>query len=222
MQLYSLSRARSAITDHEEHAMKKSFLCLILAAGSGMMQLASAVDLTPAAGPQAVGVRVVQQLDQARSIVGEPDIFGEGQLGEHPRPVQTLLWYPAKPSSSPRVHFLDYLQTTLTEDNFALPATEIAKKSAQWTDVSTPGGLAARQRMLAVRDAAPAKGAFPVLIYAPSFAASAAENADLCEYLASHGYIVLASASRGARTPTMTEDVDGLEAQAADILFLTA
>ena len=30
-------------------------------------------------------------------------------------------------------------------------------------------------------------------IYAPSFAAPAHENLDLCEYLASHGYVVIAS-----------------------------
>jgi tetratricopeptide (TPR) repeat protein len=58
------------------------------------------------------------------------------------------------------------------------------------------------------------------VIYAPSHSAYAIENADLCEYLASHGYIVLATPSLGARAHAMTADLEGAEAQAADIGFL--
>jgi hypothetical protein len=47
----------------------------------------------------------------------------------------------------------------------------------------------------AVRDSQLAKGRYPVLIYAPSDSSVSWENADLCEYLASHGYVVLASPS---------------------------
>jgi dienelactone hydrolase len=42
----------------------------------------------------------------------------------------------------------------------------------------------------------------------------------LCEYLASQGYIVIASRSLGPRTKAMTTDLEGLEAQAGDIAFL--
>lgn len=59
-----------------------------------------------------------------------------------------------------------------------------------------------------------------MLVYAPSFAAPADENLDLCEYLASQGYVVIASRSLGARSLVMTEDVEGVQAQAADIAFL--
>jgi len=76
--------------------------------------------------------------------------------------------------------------------------------------------------MWAVKGAAPAAGRFPVVVYAPSYSASAMENADLCEYLASHGYIVLAAPSMGARSRTMTSDLEGLESQAADIGWLVA
>jgi dienelactone hydrolase len=46
------------------------------------------------------------------------------------------------------------------------------------------------------------------------------ENADLCEYLASHGYVVIASPDMGAATRGMTDDVGGINAQARDISFL--
>jgi len=72
----------------------------------------------------------------------------------------------------------------------------------------------------AVRNSQPAKGRFPILIYAPSDSSVSWENADLCEYLASHGYIVLASPSMGVSTRNMTDDLDGINAQARDISFL--
>ena len=72
----------------------------------------------------------------------------------------------------------------------------------------------------AVRDAQPTKRRYPVLIYAPSDSSVSWENADLCEYLASHGYVVLASPSMGVLTRDMTDDLDGINTQARDISFL--
>jgi dienelactone hydrolase len=59
-----------------------------------------------------------------------------------------------------------------------------------------------------------------VVIYAPSFSASAHENSDMLEYLASNGYIVLSSGDVGAHDRAMTDDLDGVEAQRGDISFL--
>jgi hypothetical protein len=71
-----------------------------------------------------------------------------------------------------------------------------------------------------MREAKPADGHYPVLIYAPSDSSVAWENADLCEYLASHGYVVVASPSVGIATRDMTDNLDGTNAQARDISFL--
>lgn len=72
----------------------------------------------------------------------------------------------------------------------------------------------------AVRDAVSAQGRYPVVIYAPSDSATAWENADLCKYLASNGYVVLASPSLGASTRDLTDDIEGINAEAKDISFL--
>jgi dienelactone hydrolase len=74
--------------------------------------------------------------------------------------------------------------------------------------------------MWAIKDGPAKPGSFPVIIYAPSFNAPAFENADLCEYLASNGYIVVASPSLGARPLGMTDNLEGVETQARDISFL--
>lgn len=65
------------------------------------------------------------------------------------------------------------------------------------------------------------EGSYPTVIYSPGLEGSSIENFALFEYLASHGYVVLSSPSRGAKTRFM-EGATGkdLETQARDIEFL--
>jgi dienelactone hydrolase len=66
-----------------------------------------------------------------------------------------------------------------------------------------------------------AEGKFPVLIYAPSYQASSIENFALCEYLASHGYIVVSSPSQGTENRLLEGGTEkDMETQARDIEFL--
>ncbi len=71
----------------------------------------------------------------------------------------------------------------------------------------------------AVRDAPLKSGRFPVIVYAPSFSSMSWENADLCEYLASHGYVVIASPDMGAMTRDMTGELPD-RCSGSDISFL--
>jgi tetratricopeptide (TPR) repeat protein len=143
-------------------------------------------------------------------------MYGKPATGEAARPVQTLIWYPAEKSSNPPMVFGDYLPLSVRE----LEATPtvgsfpvLAQERALYGDV-------VNDKTLAVKDASPASGSFPVVIYAPSFSAPAYENSDLLEYLASNGYIVLSSADVGAHSRPMTPDLEGIEAQRGDISFL--
>ena len=107
----------------------------------------------------------------------------------------------------------DYVQLADTEINFNLPD----EKGNRWRSLlKTSFGVP----LWALWDSQPAKGRYPVLIYAPSDSSVSWENADVCEYLASHGYVVLASPSMGASTRDMTDDLDGIDTQARDISFL--
>lgn len=178
-------------------------------------------------GAYGVGFRVEQQYDHARVFKQKTDLTsGAPATGERTRPLQTLIWYPAKKSAGKPLHYGDYLRSAATETLFARSDAEVDHDVAvaleeNYANLSADQGRAEmRQTMLAVRDVAAAPGKFPVAIYAPGSSSSAHENADLCEYLASHGYIVLASASMGVNTRGMTIDLDGAEAQAGDITFL--
>lgn len=176
-------------------------------------------------GPHGVGVKLAQQYDQSRLYKKQIDLTtGEMAQGERARPIQVVLWYPAVRGGKP-LTYRQYLETMPTEDDFTRSAGEVKRM----TDERMEGNAGARREallrdiarpMLAVRDARPASGTFPVVIYAPSYSASAIENADLCEYLASQGYIVLSSPSQGSHARSMTVDLEGVETQAADISYL--
>ncbi|WP_334270403.1 dienelactone hydrolase family protein [Edaphobacter sp. HDX4] len=78
----------------------------------------------------------------------------------------------------------------------------------------------AGQSLFAVRDAPMQEERYPVVVYAPSFSSMAWENADLCGYLASYGYVVLASPGMGEKSVESTHDLAGVDAQARDVSFL--
>jgi predicted dienelactone hydrolase len=134
-------------------------------------------------------------------------------VGENARPLQTLIWYPSLKSTGEPMTVGDYTQLADTEIHFDAPdEKENRWRSLLKTSFDVP--------LWAVRDAKSAKGRYPVLIYAPSDSSVSWENADLCEYLASRGYVVLASPSMGVTTRDLTDDLDGINAQARDISFL--
>src|SRR5580700_9166914 len=166
-------------------------------------------------GPNAVGLKVVEQYDFSRSYRSVTDELGKPYAGERARPLQTLIWYPAQKSSGGPMTVGDYGDLLATETNFGKPA--LSPDWKQWLDSMKP---TLKDSMWAVRNAPLLPGRFPVVIYAPSFSSMSWENADLCEYLASHGYVVVASPDMGATSRGMTADLNGVNAQAQDISFL--
>ena len=170
----------------------------------------------PKPGPYAVGFRVVFQYDYSRTFREAVDLLGKRSTDELARPVQTLIWYPAEKSGNSPVVFGDYLALSVKE------LEPIADKgSAEFLALLKKRyGDLVNEKTWAVKDAPPAPGPFPVVIYAPSFSASAHENSDMLEYLASNGYIVISSGDVGAHDRAMTGDLDGVEAQRGDISFL--
>lgn len=181
-------------------------------------------------GPHGVGFRLVQQYDYARAYREKNNVVsGEAFAGERSRPVQTLIWYPAA-SSGPatRLPYSEYIRTEASDDDFgktkaavdAFVAGELKSAGAAIGEARAKALFA--QRMWAVRDAAPLAGKYPVVVYAPGGGSPAHEAADIGEYLASHGYVVIASRNLGTRSYLMTVDREGAENQARDISFLVS
>lgn len=139
------------------------------------------------------------------------------------RPISISLWYPTeKISTNSKLKVKDYMTILKQEEEWeSLPNDRILswfyyadnERNRKHFEVVTKTYL----------NTEPAKGKFPVVVYAPSYQASSVENFALCEFLASHGYIVISSPSRG----TENRFLDGgttrdIETQARDIEFLIA
>lgn len=138
------------------------------------------------------------------------------------RPISVSLWYPSEQNIGDKkpLKVLDYLEILKQEEEWEyLPSDQILN----WFYYSnTPAN---QNHLKELTEAYPeitfANGKFPIIIYAPSFQASSIENFGLCEYLASHGYIVISSPSRGAETRWFgNNSTKEIETQARDVEFL--
>ncbi len=187
----------------------------VLAISSVNAQSQDSFTIKAESGPYTVGFRLVEQYDYSRTFAPLVDELGKPFEGERARPIQTLIWYPAQKTGASRMTVSDYIALGRTEASFGHPHgfDDPADYFTSGIRPTYPDPLAA------TRDAPLVSGRFPIVIYAPSFSSSASENADLCEYLASFGYVVIASPGMGVGHDS-THDLAGVDAQARDISFL--
>jgi len=209
---------KSRISDRESAKLKtrifNAVLALCICSGSAFaVSQTSSFRFLQKPGPYPVGLKVVDQYDRSRTYSASSKDPSVSSMSENARPLQTLIWYPSLKSTGKPMTVGDYTQLADTEIRFSAPD----EKENRWRSLLK---ASFDVPLLALRNAKPAKGHYPILIYAPSDSSVSWENADLCEYLASHGYVVLASPSIGPSTRDMTDDLDGINAQALDISFL--
>jgi len=195
---------------------RSSVVALALAAalpGSANAQSAEAFTFSEPPGPLPAGLQVVQQYDRSRVVGPSATSASLVQPKEQARPIQTLIWYPAQAAKARSMTVADYAKLLETETSFDKPF--LTKDSADIIAGIKPA-LGAHTR--AFQDAPRRAGRYPVVIYAPSRSAPSWENADLCEYLASYGYVVIASP--GASGGPRSADLARASEQAKDISFL--
>lgn len=189
---------------------------------------ASRFKFTLQPGPYAVGFKTVNQYDYSRSFYAGYDEDGN-PVTENARPIQTSIWYPADPEKTknlPRMKFKEYLDVIPCELCFPPLTPELKKESIDWLFYSWNIHESRRSELEtdtpAVRDAEPAPGLFPLVIYAPSLNSMSIENQAICEYLASYGYIIVSSPSLGTHRRLLSIDIANVETQARDMEFLFA
>jgi dienelactone hydrolase len=195
-----------------------SLILLVLPARTLLAQAASTFrfEFTERPGSYTVGLRVVDQYDRSRSFHLETEASGNAGTVQGPRPLQTLVWYPAEKTNKPAMTFGDYSGLIETETSFEKPVEQGKPQSfvKNYMQGTTD------QHTSAVLGAPLQAGRFPIVVYVPSLNAPSTENIELCEYVASNGYIVVASPSMGESSRTMTVDLPGANAEAEDISFL--
>lgn len=175
--------------------------------GSARAQRSEAFTFSEPPGSLPVGLQVVPQYKRSRRVGSSM------QPKEQARPIQTLVWYPAQKVEARSMTVADYAKLLETETSFDKPV--LTKDSA---DILKGIRTALESHTRAFRDAPRRAGHYPVVIYAASSDAPPWENADLCEYLASYGYVVIASP--GASGGPGIADLTRANEQARDISFL--
>ncbi|MEW6733156.1 MAG: helix-turn-helix domain-containing protein [Acidobacteriota bacterium] len=187
------------------------------------------------AGSYQVGFRSICKLDYTRTYhttFADKSSYGEDKTA---RPILINIWYPTNdrvsdkamrhreyldlPTSEPQ---LDKFSTALSKYNrevicqevIGKPLAELTTLEAQLLDqfLDTP--------TTCQRNATPAPGKFPLVIYHSGYGSSFEDNAVLCEFLASHGYVVVGSAFQDPTGASF--NVDGKMASVRDMEFLIA
>ncbi len=180
------------------------------------------------AGPHGVGFMNFEEYDHGRTFQAKRDYFGEIIPGEKARPIQACIWYPAvREAGAVPVLFGDYAFSPPDDQSFYDFLSAIQNREVAWLHRILMNNQTAVLEVLgtdmkAVRAAEPAGGAFPLLIYACDFGRGVGENAVLCEYLASHGYVVATTHALGATSVRSQPSAAGLEAMVGDLEYLIA
>jgi len=177
-------------------------------------------DLKP--GEYPVGFSVLQKYDTSRRWRDE----------EKGRPIQISIWYPAGDDGTALpLTYRDYFLLSASELEFAEPSGEMkAAAVAKYEDLLVSNGIprAAAEslfstRMYARPDIPVARGSFPLLIVAQGNFHSAHHQSILCEFLASHGYVVATCPSQTRISGPMKSDEDlyhNVLEQSGDIAFV--
>ncbi len=154
-------------------------------------------------GPHAVGFTQWERSDASRPYRTARDLEGRPRAGERARPIRMSIWYPAMPSDAKPLTFGDYVDMIGAEGRVGAISDE-EKRNGENALFGFPllRTVTAEQRAKlrplasrAVRDAKPAPGKYPLIVYSLGSAVIAHVTP---EYLASHGYVVVQAPRLGA------------------------
>lgn len=186
-------------------------------------------------GPHGVGFMTLWQFDYSRAYsmtFADKTVYASGKA---PRPILINMWYPARKLAQVKaMPHRDYLNIASSDPRLTKFAAMLADYNrgviAKELLGKAPKELNERERALldqfldtptaCIRNAASAVGHFPLLIYHAGYGSSIEDNSVLCEFLASHGYVVLGSAYQDASGKSF--NVDGKEGSCRDFEFLIA
>ncbi len=176
-------------------------------------------------GPYEVGFESYQTYDHSRSY-----LLGADSIS---RPLLFHFWYPSKgKKTGSAMSYKHYIDLIAQREDFKRPQSEIdefsfsyikgysdyAKKNFELdTSISTQEILDAP---VFARSGIPIQNIgseFPLLIYAPSNGKASVQNHLLCEYLASHGFMILSVASAGPNSINRDKIEESAIAQVTDM-----
>ncbi len=177
-------------------------------------------------GPYDIGFGTIERHDYSRVYEAKTDYFGSPTEGERARTIQICFWYPA---------VKDENAVSMVFGEYSLPYPENADFYEFLNNVHNMyvarlfGVLNRNPRlvadfmdltMAAVRDIPAADGQFPLIIYHPSAGFGYFDNVAMCEFLASHGFIVAATHPIGFHQLNSENNQAALESAVRDAEFV--
>jgi len=189
-----------------------------------------------APGPFAVGFRSTWGFDEGRTYRTAFDDGATYGAEKSPRPVLVQMWYPARESTAGRsaapMPHGRYFAIESDEPRLARLAPALASYArgifVEQVMGEPESALDERERAelaealaeptLCHAGAEPLAGPFPIVVYHCGAGSSFEDNAFLCAWLASHGYVVLGSAFPRADGSTL--GIDAGRGSAEDVQFL--
>jgi tetratricopeptide (TPR) repeat protein len=179
------------------------------------------------AGAYSVGFQVIYKYDYSRTWKQKSGIDRQSGFGTNARPVRISVWYPAQKLSVPqKVFYRDYVFYKTANEDF-----KQADKLLEERDVSSLRHILINSeqvfnqlmttQMAASFNAAHAKGNFPLVVYSSGLNDISSSNVVLCEYLASHGYVVVTVPQLATSSEIVNLGINpiDLETQTRDLEF---
>src|SRR5216683_3546224 len=160
-------------------------------------------DLQP--GQYDVGFRVIYKHDRTRKWLPSKGHSNQA-IPDKGRPIRISVWYPAvRANGTETMRYGDYFHYDSRSDfREVYDGMEKYDRDATLADLNevAPHGSDVFAKLCAtpvaaVRNARPASGRFPVVLYAGGLGSRADANVELGEYLASHRYIIATVAQLG-------------------------
>lgn len=180
-------------------------------------------DLQP--GRYQVGFRVLYKHDHSRTWT-----HSKKSWTDNGRPIRISMWYPARfASGTSTMRYGDYFYYGAEGDfRKVYDILEQYDRSSWLEDLNevSPNGSEIFAKLCstpvaAVRNARPASGHFPLVLYAGGLGSRADANVELGEYLASHGYIMAMVAQLGPsdQEPTLETTAGEAGVHVGDLEF---
>ena len=179
-------------------------------------------------GSYSVGFKYFKTYDISRSYVINNDTIS--------RPLLIHFWYPSNENiEKGNYYFKNYIDLIAIREDFSKAVSEVDASSFNFVnayagfakqrfgiDTATTTKQILDYPVAAQYGIAIAKSSetFPLVIYAPSNSKSAVQNHMICEYLASHGYLVISVGSAGDNSLNRSIDQKSILAQVNDMEFI--
>ncbi len=208
------------------------FTSLLFALMSALTSYSQDAELTTGftAGKYGIGYTTISSYDLSRQPISDQSLAGV-ELKSFPhlagRQVKIHLWYPTVVKNKKRgFSFEEYVWETASDLDYST-LTPARKELATKEFIEYSEGVAGKTReetgfnklfaakTMASRDAKPASGKFPIVIF-PCWKSPTAESI-MAEFLASHGYIVASTSLKGTSSNLPEISVRGMTSQSQDL-----